>query len=181
MHGTVSTISYLASVLYLLVATTCLHAGWTADKFRQAPSQRHIWLLVAGLFVLLMLARLFAVEESIRDSLRSAMRASGNYSERRELQAPIISGLLVIGTGAGAFLVYRWGRMLRGRRNYMVFVSVLAAFAMVSLIALRLTSLHLVDALLYGALKLNWVIDVGSSLAIMAAAINYVRLVRARP
>jgi len=32
-----------------------------------------------------------------------------------------------------------------------------------------------------GPIKLNWVIDLGASLAVMLAALNYARLVRARP
>lgn len=181
MTGTVSTISYLASILYVIVAAACLWAASTAGRFRQLPAHRRTWMLVAALFALLMLARIFAVEEVLRDSLRSAMRASGNYRERRDLQAPIAAGLLVIGAGVGGFLVYRWVKTLRGRRNYMVFISMLAALAMVCLVVLRITSLHLIDALLYGALKLNWIIDTGASLAVIAAAVTYVRLVRARP
>ena len=181
MTTAVSTISFLASFLYLFVAAACMYAGWAADKFRQLPSHRLIWLLVAALFAVLMISRLFAIEEAVRDNLRTAMRASGSYRERRELQAPVMAAVLATAAAVGGFLIYRWGAKLRGRRNYMVFISVLAAFAMLLLIVMRLTSLHMVDALLYGAFKLNWVIDVGASLAVMAAAINYVRLVRARP
>jgi hypothetical protein len=47
--------------------------------------------------------------------------------------------------------------------------------------ALRLASLHAVDALLYSPVKLNWVIDLGASLVVMLSAIGYIRLVRARP
>lgn len=181
MTAAVSTISLLAGFLYFLVATACMFAAWTAQTLRQPLLHRRTWLLVAVLFIALMLARLFAVEEGLRDGLRTAMRASGNYEERRALQAPLVAAALVIGTGVGGYLVYRWGRTIRGRRNFMVFASVLAASTMLLLIVLRLTSLHMVDALLYGALKLNWIIDTGASLAVVAAAVTYVRLVRARP
>jgi hypothetical protein len=47
--------------------------------------------------------------------------------------------------------------------------------------ALRIASLHMIDALLYGPLKLNWVIDIGGSLVVLVAAIYYVQLVHTRP
>lgn len=78
-------------------------------------------------------------------------------------------------------LIFGFARNLWGRRNMAVLVSVLAAFAMLLLMALRLASLHAPDALLYGTFNLNWLIDIGSSLAVLGGAVTYIRLVRARP
>ncbi len=75
----------------------------------------------------------------------------------------------------------RWARNIRGRRNVARLAGVLASAAMVCLMALRIASLHMTDALLYGPAKLNWVIDIGVSLVVLIAAIYYVQLVRARP
>jgi len=79
------------------------------------------------------------------------------------------------------FVLLRWARNLRGRRNVARLAGVLAAAAMVFLIALRLASLHMVDALLYGSAKLNWVIDIGASFVVLVAATYYALVVRARP
>ena len=77
-------------------------------------------------------------------------------------------------------VLQRWARNLRGRRNVARLAGVLAAAAMVCLMALRIASLHMIDALLYGPSKLNWVIDIGVCLVVLVAAIYYVQLVRAR-
>lgn len=78
-------------------------------------------------------------------------------------------------------LIFGFARNLRGRRNMAVLVSVLTVFAMLFLMALRLASLHATDALLHSAFKLNWLIDIGSNLTVLGAAVTYIRLVRARP
>jgi hypothetical protein len=176
-----SVLSHSASAVYILVVLVCAGAAAVAVRHRQRPSHARVWLALAAFFAALVVMRLLAVEDVLRDTLRDTLKSSNNYEERRELQAPIIAALLVIGFSAGSFLVYRWGRGLRGRRNYMVFIGILAAFAMACLIVLRLISLHAIDGLLYGPIKLNWVIDLGASLAVMLAAFNYARLVRARP
>jgi hypothetical protein len=43
---------------------------------------------------------------------------------------------------------------------------------------LRVISLHAIDALLYGPIKLNWVIDLGTSLIVLSAAAYYTRYTR---
>jgi len=75
-------------------------------------------------------------------------------------------------------LLYRWGLGLRGRRNVARLAAVLAACAMLFLMALRAISLHPIDALLYGPLKLNWIVDLGASFLVLGSAIHYTRIVR---
>ena len=87
--------------------------------------------------------------------------------------------LAVVGASSFAFL-YRITRRHRGRRNIARITAIIAAFVMIFLLGLRLASLHLVDALLFGPLKLNWVIDLGASLIVIFAASYYVQIVRAR-
>lgn len=181
MPAGISTLGLAASALYSLVLLACLIAAIAARQFRQVPSHARTWLALAVLFGLLMALRVVGAEEWVRDMVREALRADDTYRERRAYQAPLVAALLAIG-GLGAMaLIFGFARNLRGRRNWAVLVSVLAAFAMLFLMALRLASLHATDALLYGAFKLNWLIDVGSSLAVLGAAITYIRLVRARP
>jgi len=181
MTTTPSLLAVAASGFYLLVLLACTAAAIVAGQNRQQPSHTRWWLLLAVFFAVLIVLRMLAVEELVRDHIRDTLRASGSYRERRSIQGPIVVSILFIAAGAGSVLLYRWGRSLRGRRNVMVFAAILASLAMSFLIVLRLTSLHAIDALLYGALKLNWVVDLGSSLVVLLAALGYIRLVRARP
>lgn len=174
-------LSLAASGVYALVVIICAGAAGTAIHHRQLPAHWRSWLIIALFFGVLILLRLVAAEELLRDYLRSSLRAAGDYSDRRSIQGPIVAA--IIGTvGAGTFLVcYRWARMVRGRRNIARAAGALAALCMAFLIGLRLASLHLIDALLYGPLKLNWVIDLGASFVVIGAGVYYIRLVRQRP
>lgn len=181
MPAGLSTLSLAASGVYAFVLLSCTAAAITSRRFRQAPGHYWTWLTLAILFGVLIALRLAAAEEWLRATFRASVRASGEYDQRRQLQGPIVAAIFVIaGTGALA-LLYRTTRHLRGRRNVALLVAVFAALAMVFLLALRLASLHAIDALLYGGAKLNWLIDLGASLAVMLAAATYIRLVRARP
>lgn len=53
--------------------------------------------------------------------------------------------------------------------------------AMVMLLSLRIISMHQIDQLLYGPIKLNWLIDIGASLLAMGAEAIYIRVVIRRP
>ena len=140
-----------------------------------------MWLGLAALVLVLIAMRGVAVEELWRTSMRQYFRAEGGYADRRSMQSLLIVAIVLAGCALTGAIIYRWARLLRGRRNYARMIAVLAGLAMVLLVSLRLASLHSIDALLYGAPKLNWIIDIGASFAAMAAAVGYVRLVRARP
>lgn len=62
-----------------------------------------------------------------------------------------------------------------------VIIAVGCAAGMVFLLLLRILSLHSVDDVLYGPLKLNWVGDVGMSLAVLGCAIRYAKIVSTAP
>lgn len=144
------------------------------------PTHWQTWLILAMLFGVLAVLRFYAVEEILRDSLRAHLRTQGTYGDRRNVQAPLVAMLLAI-TGATVFaLLYRWSRVLRGRRNLARMVAVTAALGMLFLMTVRLASLHALDALLYGPVKLNWIVDLGASATVLGAAVYYVRLVRAQ-
>lgn len=176
-----SVMSLIASGFYCCVVMACVAAALTAQRFRQAPGHWRTWVLLALLFGGLAVLRLIDFEDWFRGALREQLRAGAGYGERRSFQAPLVAAMLAI-AGAGAFaLLYRVTRHLRGRRNIARLVGNFAAFGMIFLLCLRLASLHAIDALLFGPLKLNWVLDMGASLAVLLAAGYYVRIVRARP
>lgn len=180
MTSGASILSLMASGTYLLVVLACLFASATAYQARQLPAHWQTWLILAIVFVVLAAMRFYAVEELLRDNLRAYFRAQGAYGDRRSIQAPLVAMLLAIVALAGFAVLYRWSLILHGRRNGARMVAVVAAIGMLFLMALRLASLHAIDALLYGPLKLNWLIDLGASVTVLAAAVYYVRLVRVR-
>ena len=163
-----------------MVALTCFAAVLAAQRARQPAEHARTWLLIALLFGVLIIWRGFAAEEWFRALMREYLRETATYDDRRSVQAPIIAVVIVAAGMGGLLFLYRWGRLVRGRRNYARLVAVLAAVAMLLLIALRLASLHVVDGILFGALKLNWVIDIGTSFLVLASAIAYFRIVRSK-
>jgi len=176
-----SMLSLLASSLYVLVFLGCLVAATAASRSRQAPGHLWTWLVLALFFASLAALRMLEIEDLVRDALRQSMRDEGVYSQRRSVQRPIVVTLVVLVGAGGSLLLYRWTLALRGRRNRARIAAVLAACAMLFLVALRLISLHPIDVLLYGPLKLNWIGDLGASLVVLGSAIYYLRVVRRAP
>jgi hypothetical protein len=174
-------LSLAASGIYALVMLACIVAALTARQHRQPVSHWRTWSALALLFAVLIAVRIVGFEEWLRANLREAMRAEGYYRERRNIQAPIVAAIIgITGLFALGFL-YRAKRQIAGRRNLARLAAIVAALAMMFLIALRMASLHMIDALLYGPVKLNWVIDLGASLTVIGAALYYRQLVRSRP
>lgn len=173
-----SMLSLVASGLYASVVLACLAAAFTARGSRQLHGHVWTWLLLALFFALLVALRLLDIEEIVRNGLREAMRADGSYGARRGFQTPIVAAILAIAGTGGLVLLYRLSRNVKGRRNKARTVAMVAALAMLFLMTLRMISLHAVDALLYGPIKINWLVDLGSSLTVMLGALYYVKIVR---
>jgi hypothetical protein len=170
----------MAAGLYAAVAMACLVAAAFAQRLRQQPWHMRVWLLLAVFFIALAFLRWLGIEDALRNDLRLLLRADDAYSERRSFQRPLAA--IVVGlVGLGAMVwFYRGIRTVHGRRNVAVLVAGAGAFTMFGLVLLRLVSLSPVDALLYGPIKLNWVLDIGSSVLISCAAVYYVRLISGR-
>lgn len=181
MGSSLSIFGLLAIALYAVVALCCMAACGTAATSGQPPWNRKTWAVLGLLFVLLIVLRGFGVEELVRDAMRDALRGGGNYAERRSAQGIIASVALAAVGAAGFWWLYKVTRNLRGRRNIASVVALASGGLMVFLVLLRMISLHIIDRALYGPLKLNWIGDIGTSLVVLAAAIYYLRLVRARP
>jgi hypothetical protein len=181
MLANLSAFNLAAVGLYLLVSFVAGAGLFGALRFRQAVWHARAWLLIMVLFAALAALRGLGLEDFWQDALRNMMRADGAYQDRRAFQRPLAAGVIAV-AGLIAFLwAYRGFRSVRGRRNVAVMVGAASAFAMIALVALRLISLHPVDALLYGPFKLNWIVDIGSSLTVLGAALTYLRVVIQRP
>lgn len=179
--GAPSILSLGAAGLYTLVLAGCLLAAVTAARLRQPFAHRRTWVLVGLAFGALALMRIAGLEEIVRDLLRNELRLEGGYDQRRALQRPLAFAVIAVVAGLFAWGLWHQWRSAQGRRNMALFVAFAALTTMVMLLGLRIVSLHQIDVLLYGPAKLNWVIDIGASLTVLAAAGFYIRLVSRRP
>jgi hypothetical protein len=174
-----SSLSLAASALYILVALSCLVAGTSAAARRQPFTVLAQWGLIAVLFLAMAFARCFDIEHALRQDMRGVLMADGAYEMRREYQRPAAALVVVLSSALAFWLVYKIAQGIGKRRVLAVCVARMAALSLVTLVVLRIVSLHPVDGLLYGPLKLNWIIDIGASMVIMAAAVYFVALLKA--
>lgn len=175
-----SVLSIVACVLYTIVASGAVGAGLEARAKRQQPWHFRAWILIAIFFALLILSRLFSVEEFLRADLREVLQAQDLSQNRRSIQGPIVAVAIVLFASVAMFAAYWVSQRLSGRRNIAVAAAIAACGVMFATIAMRTISLHALDRLLNGPLKLNWVGDIGSSLVVLGAAFIYVKIVRGR-
>ncbi|MBI1402048.1 MAG: hypothetical protein GC147_02395 [Porphyrobacter sp.] len=177
MTSVPSSLSLAAASLYGAVAMCSLVAAGVAILRKQQGWHVSGWLLLAVLFVFLAVLRVYGVEEAIRHDLRSVLYHEGVYGERRTFQRPVAAiAVALISLGAAAW-IYIGFRNVVGRRNVAMLIGFASAYCMIGLLGLRLISLSPVDKLLFGPAKLNWFIDIGSSLAVFASAAYYSWLV----
>ena len=174
-----SVFSLVAAGFYLVVAGAC---GWAAFHAAppasvRAPSRWHrsAWVVLAILFALLFAARITGLEEGVREALRTSLRHSGGYAGRRTVQAVSVGAVLLVGGVVAAVMATRLRATLRTRQDRAAGAAVAAGAALLALIALRIISLHAIDRLLYGPVKLNWFADLGTCFVVLIAAFYYVR------
>lgn len=180
MEAGPSTLSIVAVLLYAAVAFCAILAASRAQVRRQVAWHTWAWYIIAALFLALALARLLNVEEWLRGDLRSLLYSEHAYERRRMLQRPLFALLFIVAATVVAGLFYHLVRGQSGRRNTAAVVALGCTGGMLFLLLLRLVSLHSVDAVLYGPLKLNWVADIGLSLTVIASALSYRKVVGAR-
>jgi hypothetical protein len=179
MSGMLSPFSVIAAVLYLMVAAAAISA--LIRSSHQIAWHKAAWIAVAALFVGLALIRVFAVEELARSFLRGVLQNEGAYENRRAVQGPLFAVVFATAAVILAGAVYFVANTVRGGRNVAVITAIGCAAGMMFLMVLRILSLHSVDEVLYGPLKLNWVGDIGMSLAALGCAIRYATIVKAAP
>lgn len=177
MMAAPSIFSLVAAVLYLVVAGAVAAAGVLGARHRQVAWHRLVWGVVAAVFVGLALMRFYNVEEWLRGDLRQLLRLEQSYEDRRDLQKPLFAIIFLVATAMAGGFVYFLAKGVQGRRNIAVFVAIGCTGGLIFLLALRLVSLHSVDAVLYGRFKVNWFADLGMTIAVMACAISYCLIV----
>ncbi|QDH33879.1 hypothetical protein [Porphyrobacter sp. YT40] len=176
-----SILSLSAAGVYLVVVAGCLGAALTAARSRQPAGHLRMWSFIALVFAFLIVMRFTGIEEVVRDTFRDMLRVEGAYAARRSFQRPLAVAVIFGVSGLFAWGLWRQWRAARGRRNLALLAAQASTVAMVMLVGLRIVSLHQLDSVLYGPLKLNWIADLGASLMTLAASMIYVRLVRRQP
>ncbi|MEP0189041.1 MAG: hypothetical protein ABJ311_10245 [Erythrobacter sp.] len=173
-------LSFAAAALYAVVVLACMVAALSARGEQQLPVHARVWAVLAAFFVILVVLRIFNIEELLRAELRSASRESEVYGEREGLQLPITIGVVVIFGFAAFAWVFRSLRKMQGRRSVALVSAEVGALAMLILIVLRMVSFNVLDKILYGPLKLNWVVDLGAALLVGGGAVVYTLIVRGK-
>lgn len=153
-------------------------AAYASCQHGRESSHKLAWAGLAVLFVLLLVFRIMNAEAMIREYFRACLWAAGDYERRRDFQRPIVAGLILVAGFSGLWWITLIYRSLTDRRNLAVLLALSAGAGMVVLLAMRLVSLHAIDALLYGPAKLNWVADAGLSCIVASAAIYYSKVFR---
>ncbi|WP_252258963.1 heme-copper oxidase family protein [Erythrobacter aurantius] len=175
-----STLSLIAAAFYALVLAASLLACRTGQVQRQHGWQVASWAAVAVFFLVLIVSRIFNVEEALRADLREWLQLQDLREGRRSYQGVIIAIVLALFAALGLYTAYHVSRRMSGRRNIAVAVAIASCGVMVAVIAMRSISLHAMDTLLYGPLKLNWTGDLGASAVVLGAAVYYTLLLKGR-
>lgn len=177
-----SALSLLGAGLYVVVALACAMAAIATRGAGEARSSPRGWLVIGVFFVLFALMRLLQTEDILRDLLRGLLEWSDAREGRRALQLPLSLLALAIAGVPAVWLMRRIKAAGVWSRGSALDWARLATLCMVALIGLRLISLHWVDAVLFspaiGPLRINWMLDIGLSVAVLLAALAYAEKVR---
>lgn len=173
-----SLLSLCAAIVYLIVGGAAAFAAITASRFQQVAWHRIGWMIVVAIFVGLAAMRIFAAEDQVREALRLVLYAEQSYDERRDFQKPLIAIVFVVALILSGGTIYALAERVQGRRNFAAVVALACSGGLLFLLVLRLVSLHSIDALLYGPMKLNWFADLGLTGAVLACAVRYCLVIR---
>lgn len=177
----ISLFSLIACIFYAVASGASLRAAIAARSKGQQTWHFRTWIFATVLFALLIISRLLGFEEILREDLRDWLGSEGLTDNRRAIQGPIIAVVIIVFSALAMGTVYWVAQRLSGRRNIAVAIGLSACGVMLATIAARTVSLHALDRLLNGPLKLNWVGDMGATVAVAGAAIVYVWVIGQKP
>lgn len=178
-----SLLSWATVAAYAGVALLCEHLWWVEPPEVRGRRRRRprFWLFVAGLFTALAVAKLLNFQGYLIGSLRELAKSKDWYADRRLLQLAFVIGVGLLAMIVAAALVWAgagsWRSALRRHLLVAAAIVLLLGFA-----AIRVASLHHVDALLYaeavGGVEWNALIELG---LVGLVALGVIRETRARP
>ena len=136
-----------AVALYALAGTTAVVLGLVERRRETTTNQRlwpTFWFATGGLLLVMALGRGSNVSDLLTDLGRQQARSGGWYEVRRALQAWVIGAVATVWAITVAVAVWR---VPERRRRYLP--TAIVVFTLVCFIAVRMISLHQVDALLH--------------------------------
>lgn len=161
-----SLLSWATVAAYAGVALLCEHLWWVEPPEIRGRRRRRprFWLLASGLFTALAVAKLLNFQGLLIGSLRALAKSKDWYADRRLPQLAFVIGVGLLAMATAAALVWMgagtWRRELR--RHLLVAAAVVL---LLGFMAIRATSLHHVDALIYdktvGGVEWNSIIELG--------------------
>lgn len=164
--------SYAASLLDFAAAGSCAILSIGPRKTASKAPFGKVWLFAAVAFAGFGVLGLSGLETALQDALRNQLLLDGDYAVRREFQTPAtVVALLAIAASFG-LVFWRLHSEPQQQRFAPHRVAILAVMAIAGVSVLRLISLHAVDALLYGPLKLNWAVELGAPVFAIAASLK---------
>ncbi|WP_338467569.1 hypothetical protein RXV95_03135 [Novosphingobium sp. ZN18A2] len=172
--------SLAGAVVYVLVAGLAARAATVAHRQGRTTGEIRQWRAICAMFAIFAAIRVLNIDHDVQDIVRAAARSDRIYNARSEWQRPV-SAALVLVLGVLAYWTVR--TISRQRRKPVQRVLVLARFAAIAMatyFAIRLVSLHAIDALIYrgGIFRVNYLIDMGLAGLIGLCSAIYVRQIR---
>jgi len=179
--GDPTVMGWVTVAAYLIAAVGCFFTAWREpllDGSRRARPAA-FWLVLASLMVALGINKQLDLQSLVTQIGRDAIRSWGLHQQRRVLQGGFI--LFVALVCAVVLAGYLWGarRMLHGRLPAVVGILFILGF-----VVIRAASFHHVDVFLaarLGALKWNWIFELGGIGAIGLATVRVALAKRPRP
>lgn len=168
-------LSPIAAFAYIATSGAALFAAVRTPAARREAAQR-TWTAVAVIFVALAVWRLTNGEALVQDMVRTWTRKDGIYDDRHVFQVPVTLGAVLIIAGL-VWLAQQSSGVGRAGKALSV------ALVMVVFTAVRATSLHAVDAILYesvGPIHINYLVDLGLTALVALLAVADCRQPRAR-
>ena len=177
----------IAVMFYLVASLSALRSMLAAREavagMRLPHWHARVWLFAGVLFLVLAASRQLGLEESLRTAMRGELRAEHAYDERWDLQSVTAALLVVIASLsalAGAVWTWRSGILGRPGLSRIALLAVISCGVMLMLVALRMVSIHVIDSALYRGPRLNWIVDIGSTFAVLGLSRYYLVSLRTR-
>lgn len=176
MTGSHPLLGFIACLLYLGVSATALAAWRVSDR----RDDRVRWAMTAGFFLIIALLRGSGAETAVTTAIRESLLQDGLYEHRRDVQRPLAAlAVVLISSALGLFYVKRpksLGRKPPSPRSWPRFWAMVGITLMCGVVLMRLISFHDLDRYLYGPVRMNWILDIGSSALVALSALHFRRI-----
>jgi hypothetical protein len=184
-HPSIGDPSLVGWITVLAYVTAALLAARSARAHGRPAAQADVaearllarfWWALACALLALGINKQLDLQTLFTQVLRDLAQAQGWYERRRPYQVAFIAAIAVVGSLGTALLAYSLRRVVRR-----VWLAVLGVGLLVSFVMIRAASIHQIDVLLkQGAVRLNWILELGSVSLIGLSALRELRRAPAR-